>query len=46
VLVAIIHPDHVASRRVAEKIGMHQERTTTLFEYDEYPAAIYATKRS
>ncbi len=41
-LVAIIHPDHVASRRVAEKIGMWEERTTVL---DDYPAAIYATER-
>ena len=24
-LVAIIHPDHIASRRVAENIGMHVE---------------------
>jgi RimJ/RimL family protein N-acetyltransferase len=29
-LVAIIHPDHVASRRVAEKIGMRYERTTAV----------------
>jgi RimJ/RimL family protein N-acetyltransferase len=40
-LVAIIHPDHVASRRVAEKIGMHVEKTTILD--DDYPAMIYAT---
>lgn len=41
-LVAIVHPDHIASRRVAEKIGMHEERTTILD--DDYPAAIYATE--
>jgi RimJ/RimL family protein N-acetyltransferase len=41
-LVAIIHPDHIASRRVAEKIGMHDERTT-VFEGD--PAVIYAIDR-
>jgi RimJ/RimL family protein N-acetyltransferase len=41
-LVAIIHPDHVASRRVAENIGMHDERTTML---DDYPAVIYTTER-
>jgi RimJ/RimL family protein N-acetyltransferase len=29
-LVAIIHPDHVASRRVAEKIGMRYERMTVV----------------
>lgn len=42
-LVAIIHPDHIASRRVAEKIGMHEERTTILD--DDYPAVIYTTER-
>ncbi len=42
-LVAIIHPDHIASRRVAEKIGMHDETTTIL---DDYPAVIYTTERS
>jgi RimJ/RimL family protein N-acetyltransferase len=40
-LVAVIHPDHLASRRVAEKIGMQQERTTLM--EDDYPAVIYAT---
>jgi RimJ/RimL family protein N-acetyltransferase len=40
-LVAIIHPDHIASRRVAENIGMHDEKTTILD--DDYPAVIYAT---
>jgi RimJ/RimL family protein N-acetyltransferase len=40
-LVAVIHPDHVASRRVAEKIGMREERKTTLD--GDYPAVIYAT---
>jgi len=43
-LVAIIHPDHIASRRVAENIGMHDERTTILDE--DYPAVIYAVERS
>jgi RimJ/RimL family protein N-acetyltransferase len=43
-LVAIVHPDHIASRRVAENIGMHGERTTVLD--DDYPAVIYATERS
>jgi RimJ/RimL family protein N-acetyltransferase len=41
-LVAIIHPDHIASRRVAENIGMHDEKTTIL---DDYPAVIYMTER-
>ena len=41
-LVAIIHPDHGASRRVAEKIGMHEEETTVL---GDYPAVIYRTER-
>jgi RimJ/RimL family protein N-acetyltransferase len=40
-LVAIIHPDHIASRRVAENIGMRGETTTLLA--DDYPAVIYAT---
>jgi RimJ/RimL family protein N-acetyltransferase len=39
-LVALIHPDHVASRRVAEHIGMRAERTTVLDE--DYPALVYA----
>ena len=39
-LVAVIHPDHLASRRVAEKIGMQAEGTTVLD--DDYPAVIYA----
>jgi RimJ/RimL family protein N-acetyltransferase len=42
-LGAIIHPDHIASRRVAENIGMHDEKTTIL---DDYPAVIYTTERS
>jgi RimJ/RimL family protein N-acetyltransferase len=41
-LVAIIHPDHIASRRVAEKVGMVAERATIL---DDYPVMIYATER-
>jgi RimJ/RimL family protein N-acetyltransferase len=40
-LIAVVHPDHTASRRVAENVGMHQERTTVL--EDDYPAVIYAT---
>jgi len=42
-LVAIIHPDHIASRRVAEKIGMHAEKTTNV---GDYPAVIYKAERS
>jgi RimJ/RimL family protein N-acetyltransferase len=41
-LVAIIHPDHIASRRVAENVGMHDDKTTIL---DDYPAVIYMTER-
>jgi RimJ/RimL family protein N-acetyltransferase len=44
-LVAIIHPDHIASRRVAEKIGMQEERTTVLDDYDDYPAVVYTTEQ-
>ena len=41
-LVAIVHPDHIASRRVAESIGMRVETTTVLD--DGYPAAVYVTR--
>jgi RimJ/RimL family protein N-acetyltransferase len=41
-LVALIHPDHAASRRVAEHIGMRAERTTILDE--DYPALIYGVE--
>ena len=40
-LVAVIHPNHVASRRVAENIGMRAEDAVVL---DGYPAVIYATR--
>jgi RimJ/RimL family protein N-acetyltransferase len=43
-LVAIIHPNHTASRRVAEKIEMEAKRATSLD--DDYPAVIYAVERS
>jgi RimJ/RimL family protein N-acetyltransferase len=43
-LVAVIHPDHAASRRVAEKVGMHEEGTTILDR--DYPAVIYAVERA
>lgn len=42
-VVATIHPEHVASRRVAEKIGMHVERATVLDE--DYPALVYRSGR-
>jgi RimJ/RimL family protein N-acetyltransferase len=41
-LVAVIHPDHVASRRVAEKIGMDEGESTLV---GDYPAAIYRIER-
>jgi RimJ/RimL family protein N-acetyltransferase len=34
-LLAMIHPDHVASRRVAEKIGMH-EQEVIVYDGDTY----------
>jgi RimJ/RimL family protein N-acetyltransferase len=43
-LVALVHPDHVASRRVAENVGMRSERTTVL--EDDYPAIVYAAALS
>jgi len=39
-VVALVHPDHVGSRRVAENLGMRAERTTVL--EDDYPAIVYA----
>jgi RimJ/RimL family protein N-acetyltransferase len=42
-LVAMIHPDHLASRRVAEKIGMRAEGRTVLD--GDYPAVIYVVLR-
>ena len=41
-LIALVHPDHIASRRVAENVGMRCERTTVL-EAD-YPAIVYAAE--
>jgi RimJ/RimL family protein N-acetyltransferase len=38
-LLALVHPDHLGSRRVAENIGMRPERTTVL--EDDYPAIVY-----
>jgi RimJ/RimL family protein N-acetyltransferase len=43
-LVAIIHVDHVASQRVAEKIGMRAERATMI--EGDYPALIFRTSAS
>jgi RimJ/RimL family protein N-acetyltransferase len=40
-LVAIIPPEHIASRRVAEKIGMRGERTST---FEGEPVIVYATE--
>lgn len=37
-LVALVHPDHIASRRVAEKVGMRVERTTV---FEGAPAVVY-----
>jgi [ribosomal protein S5]-alanine N-acetyltransferase len=42
-LVAVIHPEHSASRRVATKIGMRYERKTIVD--GDYPAAIYTVSR-
>jgi [ribosomal protein S5]-alanine N-acetyltransferase len=42
-LVALIHPAHIASRRVAEKIGMRPEGTTILDA--DYPAVVYYVAR-
>jgi hypothetical protein len=39
-LIALVHPEHVASRRVAEHITMRAERTALLD--GDYPAVVYA----
>lgn len=41
-LVALIHPEHVASRRVAEKIGMTFEGLSDRYDPDEPPVAVFA----
>lgn len=42
-LISIIDPENIASRRVAEKIGMRPERMAV---HDDYPCVIYAIERS
>jgi RimJ/RimL family protein N-acetyltransferase len=42
-LVAIVPPEHTASRRVAEKLGMHEESSAT---FEGEPAIVYATERA
>jgi RimJ/RimL family protein N-acetyltransferase len=41
-LVAIIHPDNAASRRVAQKLGMAEERSVV---HDGEPIVVYAAAR-
>lgn len=40
-LVAIIHPENVGSRRVAEKLGLDVERATT---FDGEPVVVYGSR--
>jgi RimJ/RimL family protein N-acetyltransferase len=42
-LIALVHPGHVASRRVAEKIGMREEEEV---ELDGHSYAAYILRRS
>jgi RimJ/RimL family protein N-acetyltransferase len=42
-LVALIHPDHLASRRVAEKIGMRED-ATLVFDGDPYVTYVYGLR--
>lgn len=42
-LISIIDPENLASRRVAEKIGMRQEKIAL---HEDYPCVIYAIERS
>jgi RimJ/RimL family protein N-acetyltransferase len=41
-LISLIHPDNMASRKVAEKNGMTFERTTT---FKGFPAQVFAISR-
>jgi RimJ/RimL family protein N-acetyltransferase len=41
-LICLIAPDNVASRRVAEKIGMTLEKQVDGIDGDNYPTAIYS----
>jgi ribosomal-protein-alanine N-acetyltransferase len=42
-VISLIHPDNAASRRVAEKIGMHFERKTV---FKGFPTQVFALNRS
>jgi RimJ/RimL family protein N-acetyltransferase len=42
-VISLIHPDNVASRRVAEKIGMRFERRTV---FKGFPTLVFAIKQS
>ncbi len=42
-LISIIDPENIASRRVAEKIGMHEERIAL---HEDYPCVIYAIEHT
>lgn len=42
-LISIIDPENIASRRVAEKIGMREERIAL---HEDYPCVIYAIEVS
>ncbi|MEU7820908.1 GNAT family N-acetyltransferase [Catellatospora sp. NPDC049133] len=44
-LVALVHPDHAASRRVAEKIGMTFEGLSDRYDAGEPPVAVFAAER-
>jgi RimJ/RimL family protein N-acetyltransferase len=41
-VISLIHPDNVASRRVAQKIGMRFERSTV---FKGFPTQIFALNR-
>ena len=41
-VISLIHPDNVASRRVAQKMGMTMERETT---FKGFPTQVYAIRR-
>ncbi len=41
-VISLIHPDNIASRRVAEKAGMHLERETV---FKTFPTLVFAMSR-
>ncbi len=45
-LICLIDPENIASKRVAEKIGMRLERKVDGIDGDDFPTLIYAISKS